>query len=48
MDQPPGGATTEPWSKREYALLAIAVGAGTLAVFIIGGGLVKAAQRRQS
>jgi Ca-activated chloride channel family protein len=30
MNQPPGGATKEPWTKREYALLAVAVGAGTL------------------
>jgi Ca-activated chloride channel family protein len=32
MNQPPGGATKEPWTKREYALMTIAAGAGTLAV----------------
>lgn len=32
VNQPPDGAKPEPWSAREYALLAIGVGAGTLAV----------------
>ena len=32
MNQPPGGATKEPLTKREYALMAIAAGSGTLAV----------------
>lgn len=32
LNQPPGSATKEPWTKREYALMAVAAGAGTLAV----------------
>lgn len=32
MDQPPGGARDEPWTKREYALMAIASSAVTLAI----------------
>jgi Ca-activated chloride channel family protein len=32
MDQPPGGATKEPLTRREYALIAIASGATTLAL----------------
>jgi Ca-activated chloride channel homolog len=32
IDQPPGSATKEPWTKREYALMAIAAGTTTLAI----------------
>jgi Ca-activated chloride channel family protein len=32
VSQPPGGAVKEPWTRREYALLAIALGTCTLAL----------------
>jgi Ca-activated chloride channel family protein len=32
MDQPPGGARKEPWTRREYALMAIATASTTLAL----------------
>ncbi len=32
MNQPPGGARKEPWTRREYALMAVAGGAGALAL----------------
>jgi Ca-activated chloride channel homolog len=32
MDQPPGAATKQPWTRREYALLAVSVGSATLAI----------------
>ena len=32
VNQPPGGAAKEPWTRREYALLAVGAGAATLAV----------------
>jgi Ca-activated chloride channel family protein len=31
VNEPPGGPTPEPWTRREYALLALAVGSATLA-----------------
>jgi Ca-activated chloride channel homolog len=32
VSQPPGGAVSEPWTRREYALLAIGAGTATLAL----------------